>query len=43
MSVRNLRNLAADDSQAVDRCYRIGQKNNVTVYRFITAGTVEGK
>jgi len=31
----------ADDSQAVDRCYRIGQKNNVTVYRFITAGTVE--
>jgi hypothetical protein len=23
------------------RCYRIGQRNNVTVYRFITAGTVE--
>ena len=33
----------ADDSQAVDRCYRIGQKKNVIVYRFITAGTVEGK
>ena len=33
----------ADDSQAVDRCYRIGQQNDVTVYRFITAGTVEGK
>lgn len=32
----------ADDSQAVDRCYRIGQSKNVTVYRFITAGTVEG-
>lgn len=32
----------ADDSQAVDRCYRIGQKKNVVVYRFITAGTVEG-
>ena len=32
----------ADDSQAVDRCYRIGQRNDVTVYRFITAGTVEG-
>ena len=23
------------------RCYRIGQRNNVTIYRFITAGTVE--
>ena len=23
------------------RCYRIGQRNNVTVYRFITAGSVE--
>lgn len=33
----------ADDSQAVDRCYRIGQMKNVVVYRFITAGTVEGK
>lgn len=31
----------SDDSQAVDRCYRIGQRNNVTVYRFITSGTVE--
>ena len=33
----------ADDSQAVDRCYRIGQKKDVVVYRFITAGTVEGE
>jgi len=31
----------ADDSQAVDRCFRIGQTKNVTVYRFINAGTVE--
>jgi SNF2 family DNA or RNA helicase len=33
----------ADDSQAVDRCYRIGQRKDVVVYRFITAGTVEGE
>lgn len=33
----------AEDSQAVDRCYRIGQKKDVTVYRFIAAGTVEEK
>jgi DNA excision repair protein ERCC-6 len=32
----------ADDSQAVDRCYRIGQTKDVDVFRFITAGTVEG-
>ena len=31
----------AEDSQAVDRCFRIGQTKRVTVYRFITAGTVE--
>ena len=31
----------AEDAQAVDRCFRIGQKKNVTVYRFITAGSVE--
>lgn len=31
----------AEDSQAVDRCYRIGQKKDVTIYRLITAGTVE--
>lgn len=33
----------AEDSQAVDRCYRIGQDKAVTVYRFIAAGTVEEK
>lgn len=33
----------AEDAQAVDRCYRIGQTKEVTVYRFITAGTVEEK
>jgi len=32
-----------DDSQAVDRCYRIGQRRPVEVYRFIAAGTVEEK
>lgn len=32
-----------DDSQAVDRCYRIGQKRPVEVYRLIAAGTVEEK
>ena len=31
----------ADDSQAVDRCFRIGQTKNVTVYRFITTGAIE--
>ena len=33
----------AEDAQAVDRCYRIGQSRAVTVYRFIAAGTVEEK
>jgi SNF2 family DNA or RNA helicase len=33
----------AEDAQAVDRCYRIGQSKNVTVYRMITSGTVEEK
>jgi superfamily II DNA/RNA helicase len=33
----------AEDSQAVDRCYRIGQKKKVTVYRLISSGTVEEK
>jgi SNF2 family DNA or RNA helicase len=33
----------AEDSQAVDRCYRIGQKRDVKVFRFIAAGTVEEK
>jgi superfamily II DNA or RNA helicase len=31
------------DAQAVDRVYRIGQKENVVVYRLITCGTVEEK
>lgn len=33
----------AEDAQAVDRCYRIGQTKEVTVYRLIAAGTVEEK
>mmetsp|Transcript_13981 Transcript_13981/g.35158 ORF Transcript_13981/g.35158 Transcript_13981/m.35158 type:complete len:510 (-) Transcript_13981:943-2472(-) len=33
----------AEDAQAVDRCYRLGQKKKVQVYRLITAGTVEEK
>ncbi|GMH84541.1 hypothetical protein TL16_g09955 [Triparma laevis f. inornata] len=31
----------ADDRQAVDRIYRIGQKKPCTIYRFCAAGTVE--
>lgn len=33
----------AMDSQAVDRCYRIGQEKPVKVFRLIAAGTVEEK
>ncbi|CAM9487212.1 unnamed protein product, partial [Laminaria digitata] len=33
----------ADDMQAVDRAYRIGQTRDVIVYRMIAAGTVEEK
>ncbi|XP_053130112.1 DNA excision repair protein ERCC-6-like [Hemicordylus capensis] len=33
----------ATDAQAVDRSYRIGQKENVVIYRLITCGTVEEK
>jgi SNF2 family DNA or RNA helicase len=33
----------ATDVQAVDRVYRIGQEENVVVYRLITCGTVEEK
>ena len=33
----------AEDAQAVDRCYRIGQRKAVQVFRLITAGTVEEK
>ena len=33
----------AEDSQAVDRCYRIGQTREVVCYRLIAAGTVEEK
>ncbi|KAL7975767.1 hypothetical protein Chor_005218 [Crotalus horridus] len=33
----------ATDLQAVDRVYRIGQKENVVIYRLITCGTVEEK
>ncbi len=31
----------AVENQATDRAYRIGQENNVIVYRFITTGTFE--
>jgi non-specific serine/threonine protein kinase len=31
----------AVENQATDRTYRIGQKNNVTVYKFVTADTIE--
>lgn len=31
----------AVEAQATDRAYRIGQKNNVLVYRFVTEGTFE--
>ena len=33
----------ATDAQAVDRSYRIGQVNDVMVYRFVTCGTIEEK
>ncbi len=33
----------AAERQAMDRTHRIGQKNNVFVYRFVTPGTVEDK
>lgn len=33
----------AAESQASDRVYRIGQKNNVFIYRLITKGTIEEK
>ncbi len=33
----------AVESQAIDRAHRIGQKENVFIYRFITKGTVEEK
>ncbi|XP_041855416.1 DNA excision repair protein ERCC-6-like [Melanotaenia boesemani] len=33
----------ATDAQAVDRVYRIGQTENVIIYRLITCGTVEEK
>jgi SNF2 family DNA or RNA helicase len=31
----------AVENQAIDRCYRIGQENPVTVYRFITRNSIE--
>ena len=33
----------AVENQATDRAYRIGQKSDVCVYRFITKGTFEEK
>lgn len=33
----------AVEDQATDRAYRIGQKKNVMVYKFVSQGTVEEK
>ncbi len=33
----------AVENQATDRAFRIGQKNNVLVHKFVTAGTLEEK
>ena len=33
----------AVENQATDRAFRIGQKNNVLVHKFITSGTLEEK
>ena len=33
----------AVEAQATDRAYRIGQRRDVLVYRFVTAGTFEEK
>ncbi|KAL1495448.1 hypothetical protein AB1Y20_016816 [Prymnesium parvum] len=33
----------ANDSQARERAYRVGQKRDVTIFRFVTAGTLEEK
>ena len=33
----------AVENQATDRAFRIGQKNNVLVHKFVTSGTLEEK
>ena len=33
----------ANDNQSIDRCYRIGQKRDVIIYRLISTNSVEDK
>lgn len=33
----------ANDNQSIDRCYRIGQKKDVIIYRLISTNSVEDK
>ena len=43
--MRSFRHCVASPSvlQAMDRCHRLGQTKPVTVYRLVTAGTIEAR